>query len=107
MPCFRKFLVAKKFLDKKWGVSILFVEKFCLSAEKICRETLYCVLNIGYRKSLWIRRGSIKICRQNIFVSVPKKFVGEPFSLSLIWDIEKVYASEGFVTIFRRTFFVS
>ena len=35
---------------------------------------------------------SIKIFRRNIFVSVPKKFVGEPFSVSLISGIEKFYA---------------
>ena len=81
MLCFRKILLAKKFMDKKGGVSLLFVEKFCLSAEKICKGFLYCVLIFGYGKGLWIRRGSIKICRQNIFVSVPKKFLGEPFSL--------------------------
>ena len=40
-------------------------------------------------------------------LTVPKKFVGEPFSVSLISGIEKLYASEGYVTIFRRKFFVS
>ena len=38
---------------------------------------------------------------------MPKKFVGEPFSVSLISGIEKIYASDGYVTIFRRIFFVS
>ena len=40
-------------------------------------------------------------------LTVPKNFVGEPFSVSLISDIEKFYASEGYVTIFRRKCFVS
>ena len=40
-------------------------------------------------------------------LTVPKNFVGEPFSVSLISGIEKFYASEGYVTIFRRKFFVS
>ena len=31
----------------------------------------------------------------------------EPFSVSLISGIENFYASEGYVTIFRRKFFVS
>ena len=31
---------------------------------------------------------------------MPKNFVGEPFSVSLISSIEKFYASEGYVTIF-------
>ena len=40
-------------------------------------------------------------------LTVPKNFVGEPFSVSLISGIEKLYASEGYVTILRRKFFVS
>ena len=35
---------------------------------------------------------------------MPKNFVGEPFRLSLISGIEKFYAEEGYVTIFRRVF---
>ena len=38
---------------------------------------------------------------------MPKTFVGEPLSIWLISGIEKFYASEGYVTIFRRNFFVS
>ena len=37
-------------------------------------------------------------------LTVPKNFVGEPFSVSLISGIEKFYASEGYVTIFDRMF---
>ena len=33
-------------------------------------------------------------------LTVPKNFVGEPFSVSLISGIEKFYASEGYATIF-------
>ena len=40
-------------------------------------------------------------------LTVPKNFVGEPFNVSLISGIEKFYASEGYVTSFRRKFFVS
>ena len=40
-------------------------------------------------------------------LTVPKNFVGDPFSVSLISGIEKCYASEGYITIFRRKFFVS
>ena len=35
---------------------------------------------------------------------MPKKFEGEPFSISLISGIEKIYAQEGYVTIFCRNF---
>ena len=33
-------------------------------------------------------------------LTVPKIFVGESFSVSLISGIEKIYASEGYTTIF-------
>ena len=71
MLCFRKFLAAKKFMDKKGGGDYLKIpsKMFCLK--------------------------------------VPKNFAGEPFSLSIISGIEKIYASEGYVTIFRRKHFVS
>ena len=35
-------------------------------------------------------------------LTVPKNFVGEPFSVSLISGIEKFYASEGYATILCR-----
>ena len=35
---------------------------------------------------------------------MPKYFVWEPFSVTLISGIEYIYASEGYVTIFRRKF---
>ena len=38
---------------------------------------------------------------------MPKNFVGESFSLSVISGIEKINASESYVTIFRRKVFVS
>ena len=70
--CFRKFPVAKKFMDKKG------------------------------------RERSIKIFRHNFFVSQCRKnFVGEPFHVLLVSGIEKSYASEGYVSIFCRKFFVS
>ena len=37
---------------------------------------------------------------EKIRLTVPKKIVGEPFSVSLISGIEKVFASEAYVTIF-------
>ena len=38
---------------------------------------------------------------------MPKNFVGEPFSVSLISGIEKFYASESYVTILCRNFFLT
>ena len=49
----------------------------------------------------------IKIFRRKLCLTVPKIFVGEPFSVSLISGIEKFYAYEGNITIFYRKFVVS
>ena len=52
--------------------------------------------------------GGVTIFSVEIFLSQSaKKFRGGTFSLSLFSGIEEIYASEGFVTIFRRSFFVS
>ena len=52
--------------------------------------------NFPLAKMFKVKRGSIKILRRKIFcLTVPKNFVGEPFSVSLLSGIEKFYASEG------------
>ena len=48
-----------------------------------------------------------KISSMFFSLKMPKNFVGESFSLSLISGIEKINASEGYVNIFRRIVFVS
>ena len=53
------------------------------------------------------RREYHKFLSKIFCLTLPKKFVEEHFSVSLISGIEKFYASEGYVTIFRRKFFVS
>ena len=83
---------------------------FCLTAPKHFVEEPFCTVfqNILVAKILRMRRReSIKIFRRKIIVSLPKNFVGEPFSVSLISGIEIIYASEGYVTIFLPKFFVS
>ena len=75
------------------------------SAENFRRRTLSCFTNFGYRKSLWIRGGGggkeYQAFPSKIFcLTVPKNFIVEPFSVSLISGTEKFYASEGYVTIF-------
>ena len=110
--CFRKFPVAKKFTDKTGGECQDFPSEFFLShsAEKRCRGTLPCCC---FSKFLVVKKfmdntgGINKIVFENFCLTVPKNFVVEPFSPSLISGIEKIYASEGYVTIFRRKFFVS
>ena len=48
-----------------------------------------------------------KFPSNNFCLKLPEQSVGEPFTPSLVSGIENVYASEGFVTIFRRNVFVS
>ena len=75
------------------GVSRFSVENFWShSAENFRRGTLYCCIKFGYRKSLDKRGGEYQDFPSKIFcLIVPKNFVGEPFSVSLISGIEKVY----------------
>ena len=74
---------------------------FCLNAEKFFRGTILCCVseNFRKRKSLCIRgRGKCPVSPSKIFgLTVPEKFVGQPFRVSLISVIEKVFASEGYV----------
>ena len=114
MLCFRKLPEAKKFTDKTQGGRECqdFPSKFFLShsAEKHRRGTLPCCC---FNKFLVAKKfmdktgGIIKIVFEKFCLTGPKSFVVEPFSPSLISGIEKFYASEGYVTIFRRKFFVS
>ena len=62
----------------------------------------------GTKKFLDQRKGEVPRCSFEKFcLTVPKKFVGGPIRESVIARVEKLYASEGYVTIFRRNFFVS
>ena len=51
--------------------------------------------------------GYQELSSKNFCLTVPKNFVRESFSVSLISGIEKVYALEGNITIFYRKFVVS
>ena len=78
------------------------------SAEKCRRGTIQFFINFGYQKSLDERVGGGGECQEFpskiSCLTVPKNFAGQPFRVSLISGIEKFYASEGYVTIFCRTF---
>ena len=84
----RKFLVSKSFMDEK-GVSRSSVENFwSRSAEKFRGHPFNVSENLGYRKILCII-GGITIFHPPIFcLTVPKNFVLEPFSVSLISGIK-------------------
>ena len=114
MLCFTNFLVAKKFEDKKLGVvSKFYVESFLSQrAEKFRRGTrnpsLLCFRKFLLAKIFMDNKGGVsQISVGNFCLTVPTKFVGEPFSLSLASCTKIIYASEGYVTIIRRKVCVS
>ena len=81
------------------------------SDEKSRRGTLQSFINFGYRKSLDEKVGggggglNVNFFPSNIScLTVPEKFVGQTFTVSLLSGVEKFYASEGFITIFCRIF---
>ena len=94
------------------GLSKLPVENFLShSTETFCRGTLlFCASEkFCWRKSLWKRSGEGEyrnIPSKFFCLKMPKSFEGESFSVSLISGIERIYASEGYVAIFRRNLFV-
>ena len=116
MLCFRKFLVAKKFLDRREGELSRFSFENFLSpnAETFRRGTLLCCVseNFCQRKCLWIRgRGKYQDFPSNIlWLAVPKHFVEELFYavFQKFPGSKKVSGYEGGVGIkfFLRKFFV-
>ena len=89
--CFRKKVVAKKFMEKKGegGVSKYSVEQnFSEIAETFRRGTLYSFISFGCRKD-YCFRGLYHDFPTKIFrLTVPRSFVGEPFSLFFNSGIE-------------------
>ena len=45
------------------------------------------------------------ILSKNFCITVPKRFVGEPFSVSIFPGIKNFYASKGYLKIFCRNIF--
>ena len=99
--CFRKFSVAKKFMDKSGGVSRFSVEHFLLhSAENFRRGEHFSVSLISGMENVWVRGGYQKFPSKIICLTVSTVLVKEPFGVSLNSGTENVYASEGYVTTF-------
>ena len=102
MLCFRKFLVAKKFLDKREGEVSRFPSKFfCLRVPRNAVGETFSLSLISGIKKVWMRGwGGCQDFLSKIFcLTVPENFVGQPFRVSLILGIEKFYALQGYVTI--------
>ena len=72
------------------------VETFCAVFQKLS----------GSEKKVMDKKGGASRFSVESFLSnSAEKFVVEPFSVSLISGTEKIYASQGYLTIFRRKFF--
>ena len=109
MLCFRKFPVARKFMNKRGGgVSRFSVEFFCLAVPKNAVGEPFSLSLLSGIEKIWMRGWGLGECQdfpsKFSCLTVPKIFVGQPFRVSLISGIENFYASEGYVTIFCRTF---
>ena len=91
------------------GVSRCSVESFLSHiAENFRRGILYCCFNFAHRKSLEKRWAEYQDSTSNFFcLTVPKYFVVEPFSISIISGIEKVSIRGGVSRFSVEFFFVS
>ena len=116
MLCFRKFPVAKKFLDKGGGSIKIYRRKpFVSQCRKISygRPSVLCFRKFPVAKKFMDKGwGEYQDFPSKIFcLTVPKNFVVETFCavFQKISGNEKVYGYEGrgSIKIFRRNFFVS
>ena len=79
---FKKFLVSKNFMDKRYHD---YVRNFLSqSAKKINKGTLQCSRKFRVSKNFMDKKGggSITISSKMFCLTVPKNFVGEPSSVS-------------------------
>ena len=78
------------------------------SAKQIRRGTLLCFRKFLLLKNVRDERGGCRDFPWKTFcLTVPKIFVGEPFTVSLILESENFQTYKGSVTIFYRKFIVS
>ena len=84
--CFRKFLVAKKFMDQRGGGKYQDCPSkfFCLAVPKtFVGEHFGVSENFGQRKILCIRKGGYQVSSSETFChTVPKNFVREHLGVS-------------------------
>ena len=111
MLCFRKFPVAKKFMDKRGGgVSEDFPSKFfCLTVPKIFVGESFTVAVISGTGKVWIRRGEYQDFPLKIFcLTVPRISLRNLSVSENFWYRKMLGTREGAgITIFRQNCFVS
>ena len=91
--CFGKFPVSKNIMHKS-GTSRFSVENLLFhSTKKLRRGTNLCFRNFLLSKKFLDKRWECHDFSSQIFCfTEPENFVGEPFSVSLISDLEKFHA---------------
>ena len=103
----------EKLYAEEGNITIFYKKNCCLTVPKILRRgTLLCFRNFLVSKKLMDKRGEGRreyhdFPSKNVCLTVPKNFVGETVSVSLISGIERFYASEIYLTILCRNFFLS
>ncbi len=86
------FRVSKKFVLKKVMSEDSVETSLCHPAELFHQGSLWCFNGFAYRKTFCLR-GLCHYFLSNFFcLTVPENFIEGPFSVSLISDIEKLYA---------------
>ena len=92
--CFGKFPVSKKIMDRS-GKSPFSVENLLFhSTENFRRGTRLCFGNFLLSKRFLYTKGEgvPRFYVTNLLFDSTENFVGEPFSVSLISDLDKFYA---------------
>ena len=89
------------------GITIFCQNCFVSQYQKTRRGTIACFTKFLVSKKFMDMRGGggeQDFLWKIFYLTVPKKFVGEPFRVSLISGIEKFYTQESYVTIFVESF---
>ena len=107
-----QFPVSKNFIPMSGIPRISMENSLSHSTENLCGGTLLCLTKFLVSKKMMDKRGvggrEYHDFPSKIFcLTVPKIFVGEPFSVSLFSDIEKFHSYEGNITTIFKSFVVS
>ena len=108
LRCFRKFRVSKNFIHKK-GISLVSVEFFVSQCRKNSWVTLQGFSKFKLSKNFMHNKNVSRFSVKIFSLTVPKKFVGEPFGVSENLGYRKIscISGEGGITILRQKNFVS
>ena len=110
MLCVRKILVAKKFMDKKGGVSIFSVEIFCLTVPQNLVGSPFRVSLISGIEKFYASEGYVTIFCRNFLSHSAEKIRGGTLLRCVsesLWYRISLWIRRGSIKIFCRKNFVS